>query len=378
MRLHLFAFLFVIAMAPSRLSSAKDSVVWIGMERPALGQREGIYRAELDEASGALTLPKLAAEVGAPEFLAMRPDGKRMYAACRLKDGKPGVAAFEVSDDHSSLKFLNSQPIGDGGACHLATDRTGRCLFTAQYGTGSVAVFPLAADGHIEPRSALVRHSGKTGPNHERQEGPHPHWVGTDRDNRFLFVPDLGSDRIVVYEMNLQDGTLKPHGEGRVPPGSGPRHLAFHPNGRFAYVANELGNTVTAFAYDAKAGSLTAIETTEGLPQELQEVLCTAAEIYIHPSGEFLYVSIRGLDVVASYRIDPATGRLTLIEREAIRGAHPRSFNIDPGGRWLLAAGRDSNTIAVFRIDEKTGGLVYNDKVVNSPSPMCIEIQAGR
>jgi 6-phosphogluconolactonase len=377
MQFYRLAFLLVAIMTFSKTSVAKESVAWIGMERPALGEREGIYRAELDDTNGNLTTPKLAAEVGAPEFLAMRPDGKRMYEACRLKDGKPGVAAFEVSDDRSSLTFLNSQPIGDGGACHLTTDRTGRCLFTAQYETGSVAVFPLAANGHIEPQSALVRHTG-TGPDHERQEGPHPHWVGTDPGNRFLFVPDLGSDRIVIYEMNLQDGRLKPHGEGRVPPGSGPRHLAFHPNGRFAYVANELGNTVTAFTYDSKEGALNAIQTTEGLPKELQEVLCTAAEIYIHPSGEFLYVSIRGLDMVAAYGIDPATGRLTLIEREAVRGAHPRSFNIDPSGRWLLAAGRDSNTIAVFRIDEKTGGLVYNDKVVNSPSPMCIEIQSAR
>ena len=377
MRLDRGLLLVAVIMAISEVSSAKESVVWIGMERPALGEREGIYRAELNDASGVLTTPKLAIEVGSPEFLAMRPDGKRMYAACRLKDGKPGVAAFEVSDDRGSLRFLNSQPIGDGGACHLATDRTGRCLFTAQYGTGSVAVFPLAADGHIEPRSALVRHAG-TGPNHERQEGPHPHWVGTDPGNRFLFVPDLGSDRIVIYEMNLQNGTLKPHGEGRVPPGNGPRHLAFHPNGRFAYVANELGNTVTVFEYDASAGALKAIQTTDGLPKELQKNLCTAAEIYIHPSGEFLYVSIRGLDAVAAYRIDPATGRLTFIEREAVRGAHPRSFNIAPSGRWLLAGGRDSNTIAVFRIDEKTGGLVYNDKVVNTPSPMCIEFQTTR
>jgi 6-phosphogluconolactonase len=153
--------------------------------------------------------------------------------------------------------------------------------------------------------------------------------------------------------------------------------LAFHPNGRFAYVANEIGNNVTTFKYEPKSGALEAIQTTDGLPKDLQETSCTAAEIYIHPSGEFLYVSIRGLDAVAAYRIDPETGKLSLIEREAIRGAHPRSFDIAPSGRWLLAAGRDSNTISEFRIDEKTGGLVYADKVVNTPTPMCVEIQAA-
>jgi len=177
--------------------------------------------------------------------------------------------------------------------------------------------------------------------------------------------------------MDLDAGKLKPHGYGSVPSGSGPRHLVFHPNGRFVYVVNELSANVTVFEYDPTAGTLKAIQTTDGLPNELQEVLCTGAEIYIHPRGKFVYISIRGLDAIGAYRVELKTGRLTLVEREAIRGCHPRSFNIDPSGKYLLAAGRDSNTISVFRIDEKTGGLVYNS-IVNSPSPMCIEIQAAR
>ncbi len=365
------------AMAMSESSIAKNAVVWIGTERPAIGQQDGIYRAEQDGATGKLTQPKLAAEIGSPEFLAIRPDGKRMYAACRLKDGKPGVAAFEIADDRSALKFLNSQPIGDGGACHLATDRSGKVLFTAQYGSGSVAAFPLADDGSIKPRSALVRHSG-TGPNRERQEGPHPHQVVTDPANRFLFVPDLGSDRIVIYEMNLGDGTLKPHGYGELPAGSGPRHLALHPNGKFAFVANELGNTVTSFKYDADAGKLDAIETTESLPAELQPNLCTYAEIYVHPRYDFLYVSIRGLDAIAAYRIDSQTGQLKFINREAIRGAHPRTFNISPSGKWILVGGRDSNTISLFESNDKSGAVAYWDKIVNVPTPMCIEVQDAR
>jgi 6-phosphogluconolactonase len=250
-------------------------------------------------------------------------------------------------------------------------------LFTAQYGTGTVAVFPLDGEGRIGPRSALERHSG-SGPNKARQEGPHAHWVGTDPGNRFLFVPDLGMDQVVIYEMDLGAGKITPHGRGSCPPGSGPRHLVFHPSGRFAYVVNELAESVTAFAFDAKTGTLTAIETVDSLPEELRDRQSTAAEICIHPSGEFLYASTRGHDSVSAFRIDPATGRLTLIEREPIRGAHPRNVNLDPSGKWLLAAGRDSNTIAAFGIDLKTGGLMFSGSVVNSPAPICLEFLSRR
>lgn len=375
-----FGTLFLAIVCTLQMCSdliAEQDAVWIGMSKPAHGEREGIYRSTLDVKSGALSQPELAAEIGAPEFLALDPGGKRLYAACQLANGKPGVAAFEISDDKRSLRFLNGEAIGDGGACHLTVDRSGHCLFSAQYGTGSVAAFPLAPDGHILPRSTLVRHTG-SGPNQARQEKPHPHWVGTDPANRFLFVPDLGSDRVVIYELDLANGGLKPHGFGSCPPGSGPRHLVFHPNGRFAFVTNELQVSVTAFEYDAQSGTLKAIQTIDSLPEELREVSSTAAEICIHPSGSFLYTSSRGHDSISAFQVDPDTGRLRFIEREAIRGSHPRSFNIDPSGNWLLAAGRDSNTISVFHVDPKSGGLIFNGGIVNSPAPICVEIQAVR
>src|SRR4029077_2617283 len=165
---------------------------------------------------------------------------------------------------------------------------------------------------------------------------------------------------------------------GHCPPGSGPRHLVFHPNGRFAYVVNEMKITVTAFRYDSTAGTLEEIQTIESLPEKLRKLPSTAAEIYIHPSGRFLYASTRDDDSITLFQVDPETGRLTFIEKEPIRGSHPRSFNLDPTGKWLLAAGRDSNTISVFRIDPKTGRRVFNDQIVNSPSPICIEMQTVR
>jgi 6-phosphogluconolactonase len=369
--------LIVSALLVTSTAQAEQSAVWIGMSEPQHGEAEGIYRATLDTSTGHLTNPMLAAKIGTPEFLAIHPNGKRLYAACRLPNGDGGVAAFEISDDRSSLRFLNSMPTGGGQACHVAVDRSGHCLFSAQYGGGNISAFPLAADGKIEPHSVLIRHTG-TGPNHERQEGPHPHFVGTDSGNHYLFVPDLGSDQVIIYELDPEHCSLKPRGAGHTPPGSGPRHLVFHPNGKFAYVVNELAITVTAFRYDPAAGMLTEIQTIESLPEKDKKLPSTAAEIYIHPSGKFLYASTRNDDTITTFAVDRETGKLTFLEREPIRGSHPRSFNLDPNGKWLLACGRDSNTVSVFHIDQKTGRLVFNDQVVNTPSPISIEIQPAR
>jgi 6-phosphogluconolactonase len=366
--------LFVATLLLTATADADQSAVWIGMSEPHHGESEGIYRATLDTTTGRLTEPKLAAKIGTPEFLALSPNGKQLYAACRLSNGDGGVAAFEISGDKQSLRFLNAVPTGGGQSCHVAVDRSGHCLFSAQYGGGNISVLPLAADGKIEPHSAVIRHTG-SGPNKQRQEGPHPHFVGTDPENRYLFVPDLGSDQIVIYKLNAEKCSLTPHGAGHTPPGSGPRHLVFHPNGRFAYVVNELGVSVTAFRFDPAAGTLSEIQTIASLPEKDKKLPSTGAELYIHPSGKFLYASTRNDDTITTFAVDPISGKLTFVEREPIRGSHPRSFNLDPGGKWLLAAGRDSNTIAIFRIDQKTGRLIFNDQVVNSPSPICIEIQ---
>jgi len=355
---------------------AEAATVWIGTTTPRRGESKGIYRAEMDLQTGNLSRPQLAAEISSPGFVVLDPSGKRLYSVCQLPKGQSGgVAAFEVSQDRQSLRLLNTQPIGDGGAAHLAVDRTGRCLFTAQYGGGSVAVFPLDADGRILPRSGLVEHEG-SGPNEVRQKRPHPHWVGVDPANRFLFVPDLGIDQVVIYRMDLKAGQIKRHASGRCPPGSGPRHMKFHPKGKFAYVLGELQLSVTAFRYDAEAGALQAMQTISTLPEDLREIPCSASEIRIHPNGRFLYAANRGHDSIAVFNVDPASGKLTFVEREAVRGSWPRNFNLDPTAKWLLAAGRNSNTISVFRIDPQSGGLIYTGKTVNCPTPICITCQS--
>lgn len=375
MRIVTLVLLILLQIGDAR---ADKTAVWIGMSAPKNGEREGIYRATLDSDSGKLSRPTLAAEIKDPGFLALGPNGKRLYAVCKLANGDGGVAAFEVSNDKQSLRLLNTEPTGGGDACHVTTDREGRYLFTAQYGAGTVSALPLAPDGRIRPHSDVVRHSG-TGPNKVRQEGPHPHWVGTDPANRYLFVPDLGSDKVVTYQLDPDTGKLQPHGAGHCPAGSGPRHLVFHPNGKFAYVINELTITVTVFRYDPATGKLEEIQTIDSLPEKCRKgAVNSGSEIYIHPSGKFLYAATRGDDTISVFRVDSETGKLAFVEREPIRGSHPRCFNIDPTGKWLLAAGRDSNTISVFRIHPETGRLVYNQQVVNSPSPICIEMQLMR
>lgn len=353
--------------------SAEQVTVWIGTATSPGGASRGIYKAKLDLKTGTLTTPAVAAEIASPGFLVLRPDGQRLYSLCTLGNSNGGVASFEVTAD-GELRRLNTEPIGDGGGTHLALDQTNRCLFTAQYGTGSVAAFPIAEDGAIKTRTALIKHEG-SGPNRSRQEQPHPHQVMVDPTNRFLCVPDLGADQVVIYKIDHDACELTKHGTAKCPPGSGPRHMRFHPNGKLAFVLTEMGCTVVTFRYDSDAGTLEMIDEINALPEELREVLNGASEIEIHPNGRFLYAGLRGHDSIAAFTIDPETGKLTFVEREPVRGSHPRHFNLDPTGKWLLAAGRDSNTVAVFRIDQETGGLVFTGNTVCCPSPQCVQFQ---
>ena len=352
---------------------ADETAVWIGTASSKNGESKGIYRTVLNTESGKLTKPALAAEIGSPGFLSIRPDGRRLYSLCSLPNGG-GVAAFEIDASATSLSLLNTQPIGDGGGTHLSLDKTNRLLFTAQYGAGSTAIFPLSESGKIEPRSDLVRHDG-SGPNKQRQQRPHPHWTGVSPDNQFLFVPDLGADQVVIYAIDHSAGKIRPNGFGKSPPGSGPRHMKFHGSGKWIYVLNELDMSVTAFDYEAQQGRMESTQTIATLPKSMQERRNSASEIRIHPTGEFIYTANRGHDSITVFSINQRTGKLQFIEREAVRGSWPRNFNIDASGRWLIAAGRHSNTLSVFEIDSKTGGLVYTGNTVNCPTPICVEFQ---
>lgn len=366
--------LFVLAMVCTSASQvAAESIdVWVGTTTPRNGNSKGIYHLTFDTDKGKLSKATLAAEIGSPGFLAVDSKSKRLYSTGSL-DGQPVAAAYAIDGD--KLTLLNSEPIGDGGAAHISVNPESRFLLTAQYGGGSVALFPLADDGSIQPRAQLIDHVGGSKVVPRRQESSHAHWTGFDQNHNYAFVPDLGLDTVVIYKIDRNKRRIMAHGRGVVPPGGGPRHMKFHPDGKHAYVLNELALSITTFDYDPAAGSMTAIDTVQTLTdeQKSKETFNSASEIRVHSSGRFVYSANRGNDSISAFKVDPATKRLTLIEVEPIRGGWPRNFNIDPSGKWLLAAGRDSNTLTVFSIDEDTGELMYSRNMAVVPTPICVE-----
>jgi 6-phosphogluconolactonase len=347
--------------------------VWIGTSRAK--PSKGIYHCTLNTTTGKLTEPTLAAEISGPGFLAMHPSGDQLYAVGNV-DNKPSVAAYAIQQTKQNpvLEFVHSIEIGDGGAAHLAVDATGQTLLTAQYGGGSVAVFALNKDGSIRARTQLVDHEGGSKAVPGRQDKSHAHWVGFSPDNRFAFVPDLGLDKVMIYEVDVKASKITEHGFAQTPAGGGPRHMKFHSNGKKVYVLNELDLSVSVFDYNAKAGSMKAQQNILTVPkaQLAKEKFKSASEIRVHPSGRFVYSANRGHDTITAFRVNQDSGDLAVIEREHVRGATPRNFNIDPSGRWLLAAGQDSHTLAVFAIDQESGELTYNRSNVTAPSAICV------
>ena len=285
------------------------------------------------------------------------------------------MVAFKIDRSGSTpeLEFINAVPGGDGRGTHVSVDATGKMLLTAQYGGGSTAAYLLNDDGSIEKETCLMKHEGGSGVVDRRQDSPHAHWAGFSPDQKFAFVPDLGLDQVLIYKVNLESATIEPHGSAATPPGSGPRHFKFHPNGKWGYVFNELAMTVSMFDYDADAGELSIQQTLSTLDDDAmkQEKFLSGAEIRIHPNGKYLYASNRGHDSITVFRIR-ANGQLTKIQNEAVRGAFPRNFNLDPSGRWALVAGQTSHTLSCFEIDAESGRLTYHQEVISTPSPICV------
>ncbi|MBP7935855.1 MAG: lactonase family protein [Phycisphaerae bacterium] len=337
---------------------------------------KGIYSLVMDTADGKLKPEGLAGEAANPSYLSVHPNGRFLFAAGEL-DAFAGkrtgaVSAFSIAADSGKLNLLNQQPSGGRGPCHLTVDRTGRYVLVANYSSGSVAVLPVAADGMLGEPTATVQHQG-SGPNRGRQEGPHAHSINLSADGRFAVAADLGVDKLFVYRFDPARGSLTANEPpaGLVAPGSGPRHFAFHPDGRHAYVINELTSTVAAFDYDPKAGTLREIQTLSALPAGWSG-RSFAAHILVHPSGRSLYASNRGHDSIAVFAVDEKTGRLTVVGHESTQGKNPRNFGIDPFGAWLLAANQNSDSLVLFRVDPRTGRLEDRGIKAEVPSPVCV------
>jgi 6-phosphogluconolactonase len=341
------------------------------------GPGEGIFVAELDPATGVVSTPRLAGEAVDASFLAFDPAHKYLYAASEVStlDGKKtgGVVAFAVDKTTGRLTRLNEQPSLGAGPCHLVVDKTGKNVLVANYDGGTAAVLPILESGRLRAASSWVAQHGH-GPNAERQEKAHAHSINVDPGNRFVFVCDLGCDKVFVYRFDPAAGTLKANNPAFVtlPPGSGPRHFAFHPSGRFAYSANELGSTVTTFWYDADNGTLSPVQTLSTLPPSFKEPN-TVSEVVVHPSGKYVYVANRGHDSIALFTVDAATGRLTAAGHESTQGKTPRNFSIDPTGTFLLAANQDSDSVVVFRLDSATGKLRATGQKLAIRKPVCVK-----
>ncbi|HJT78528.1 MAG TPA: lactonase family protein [Gemmataceae bacterium] len=337
---------------------------------------KGIYRFDLDPASGKLTPRGLAAEVTSPAFLAFHPSRRFLYAVNEVStfEGKKtgGVTAFALDPKTGALTRLNDQPSGGAGPCHLVVDKAGKHVLVANYDGGNVSVFPIGDDGKLGAATAFQQHHGHS-VNKERQEAPHAHGIALDAANRFAFVCDLGLDKVMSYRYDADKGTLTPNEPAfvAIAPGSGPRHITFAPDGRHAYVTNELSSTVTAFRYDPDHGTLTTIQTISTLPKGFKGTN-TTAEIAVHPSGKFLYDSNRGQDSIAVFTVDAKSGELTAAGHQGKNIKTPRYFGIDPTGTDLVVANQDSNSLVVFRINPQTGELTPAAGPVEAPMPVCV------
>jgi 6-phosphogluconolactonase len=337
---------------------------------------KGIYAYRFQSATGKATPLGLVAETENPAFLAIHPNQRFLYAVNEVSQyqGKPAgsVSAYSIDPAGGQLKLLNRVSSRGPGPCHVALDRTGKWLFVANYVGGSVAAFPVHEDGSLGEASAFFQHSGSS-VNPERQGGPHAHEVMVSPDNHFVLVPDLGLDEVLAYRMDPAKGGLSPKHPTfvKLAPGSGPRHVAFLPDGNVVYSLNELLSTVTAFRYDASRAAMKELQTVSTLPKGFAGT-SSAAEIVIHPNARFVYTSNRGDDSIAIFRIDPGRGTLTLVDRVSTEGRTPRNVAIDPSGSLLLAANQDSGSIVIFRIDPQTGRLTPTGDTLDTPSPVCI------
>lgn len=357
-------------------SNQTGTLVYIGTYTRT-GKSKGIYVYRFDRMTGKLTYVDATPGASNPSFVAIHPNGRNLYAVSEIADheGKRTGSVYAYSIDRSTgrLTHLNVQPSQGTGPCHVNVEESGKYVLVANYQSGSVAMFPVQADGSLGQASDAVQHQGSS-VNKDRQAGPHAHCIFPDPTNKFAFVNDLGTDKVVVYRLDLSNGKLKPNDPPStgVKPGFGPRHLDFHPNGRFVFVIHELGNMITSFAYDSNRGSLKELQTVPSLPEGWSGTSHTA-DIHVSPSGKFLYGSNRGHDSIVIYAIEESTGKLTYVGHESTRGKTPRNFAIDLSGTFLFAENQNSDAIHTFRIDSRTGRLTATGDVTEVPSPVCLK-----
>jgi 6-phosphogluconolactonase len=305
-----------------------------------------------------------------PSFLTIDPTKRFLYAVNETPTGS--VSSFRIDSKTNELTPLNQQSSEGADPCHLMVEPRGRSLLLANYTSGTVSVLPIQRDGSLGPAVDVEQHEG-SGPR-EQQKSAHAHCIKLDRANRLAFASDLGADKVMIYRFDPLTGKLEP---GQQPsatlhPGAGPRHLTFHPNGKYLYVINELDSSLTTFKYDPAKGTLPAFETVSTLPRDFTGT-SYCADVHVSKSGRFLYGSNRGHNSIVVFAIDPRTARLSLVEHVSTEGNWPRNFTIDPTGRFMLVANQRSDNVVVFRIDAQTGHLTPAGQQAEIPVPVCLQ-----
>ncbi|NBR84433.1 MAG: lactonase family protein [Proteobacteria bacterium] len=370
----------------SSLATAADKTAGPTQFRAYVGtytgkKSQGIYMFTFNAATGEVGKPELAGEAVNPSFLAFHPNGKSLYAVGEVNDvaGKKGggVSAFAIQPD-GKLKLLSQHSTVGAGPCFVTVDKSGKVALAANYGGGSVVALPIRPDGSVGEHTGFVQHEGKSVT--KRQSQPNAHSVNVSPDNRFAFVADLGLDKVLIYKLDPAKGTLTPNDPpfAAVAPGSGPRHFAFHPSGKFAYLINEINLTMTAFSYDAAKGALKEMHTVSTLPAADgpgPKPGWSTAEVVAHPNGKFLYGSNRGHDTIAVFSVAD-DGKITLVQNAPAEVKTPRNFNLDPTGKWLFTEGQGSDTIALFKVDQATGKLTATDTRLEIGTPVCLKFLA--
>lgn len=361
----------------SRWLGAEERFAFIGTYTNA-GASEGIYRLFLNATTGAMRVDGVAAKAADPSFLALHPNARVLYAVNEVDSfgGQPtgAVSAFAIARETGLLTPLNQLASHGKSPCYVSLDRTGRTVLVANYGSGTIATFTVRQNGSLGVAKTIVQHKGQ-GPNAERQASPHAHCIVTDPNNKFVVAADLGVDAVLIYKFDERTGSIATAGTRvATKPGAGPRHLAFHPTGRFLYVLNELDSTLGAYAYDAERGSLNELQVTAASPGGATQGN-SPADIHVASSGRFLYSSNRGDDTIAVFAIDGPSGQLTSVQQISTGGKTPRNFALDPTGQFLLAANQRSDSIVSFRVDGETGRLTPTGEKVDLPSPVCIRFR---
>jgi len=352
----------------------KPSFLYVATYSPRQG--EGLFVAPWNPQRGEVGALRATGGLQTTATLVVHPRGGRLYATTLLPDakGQPGgaIAAFSIDPRNGDLKEIDRRASGGTGPCYLAIDGDGRCLVVANCGTASVACLQLKPDGRFGDSATVIQHTGTS----QNSEGkPQAHSILVAPGNRFAIAADLGLDRVFSYQL---DGTLARLSANdppfvAVPRGAGPRHVAFHPTGRWAYSVNELNNTVSTFSFESKTGVLQSTENITTLPDDFRGE-SYAAEIQVHPTGRFLYASNRGHDSLAKYAVDPPTGQLRRVGHTLTGGKFPRHFTIDPAGQFLIVANQKSDQLVLFQIDPDSGDLKHHGMPVAIPQPVCVKI----